>query len=471
MKTQIELLELQSPDAYAEGSPYKKYLPSRAIAEYWDTHPALGERYPHLAAFKTAFRAGQEPQAALEIIQSAQRAEDEQAAAQHQALLKARAKLPATLHGYTVRVTDQRIEIEGPYDEDLRPRLKRIGVWAGEYWVVPLEKSASVLRVFANWEKARNAKPTPKPAEKPASPVELPEPAPIPEIAGQYGPAAVERGNSYWIITFPYADEDWFFDLKSGIKSLRGIWQPNLTRWLVPLRNGEALLKYLRATESNAQPIKPREKTVEPQNPYFIDINDASVGDVVRHRDQWVRVVKLGKDFRIEDHETSAYGLMPGEDYWARRAYYEPLGEEEAAARDAEVAAEKARVNAINDKIDRAKEIFREILRIGEKPDEDYHLPGRYWFCDSFDNYGCGWAFCVTEDFIWYVKNNGRDSDDWTQNNILTGGAGAMGWRIPFDSSLAEEIRALDVVLKPVIQEQYVRRMAALHLQQGAMEW
>lgn len=39
--------------------------------------------------------------------------------------------------------------------------------------------------------------------------------------------------------------------------------------------------------------------------------------------------------------------------------------------------------------------------------------------------------------------NNGRDGDNWSRNNVTTGGAGAIGWRIPYDEAVACELREL----------------------------
>lgn len=59
--------------------------------------------------------------------------------------------------------------------------------------------------------------------------------------------------------------------------------------------------------------------------------------------------------------------------------------------------------------------------------------------------YGGGRWFVVTreEKEIWYVINNGADGDDWSQNNVRTGGAGAIGRRLPYSEDLAARIREL----------------------------
>jgi hypothetical protein len=46
---------------------------------------------------------------------------------------------------------------------------------------------------------------------------------------------------------------------------------------------------------------------------------------------------------------------------------------------------------------------------------------------------------------IWYVVNNGHDGDDWSANNVRTGGAGAVGWRLPWSAELEASVRALCV--------------------------
>lgn len=44
---------------------------------------------------------------------------------------------------------------------------------------------------------------------------------------------------------------------------------------------------------------------------------------------------------------------------------------------------------------------------------------------------------------IWLVQNNGHDGDDWSRNNVRTGGAGAMGVRKPHTAELEALVRRL----------------------------
>lgn len=44
---------------------------------------------------------------------------------------------------------------------------------------------------------------------------------------------------------------------------------------------------------------------------------------------------------------------------------------------------------------------------------------------------------------IWCVENNGMDGDNWARNNIRTGGAGAIGYKIPYNETLEKIIRKI----------------------------
>lgn len=55
--------------------------------------------------------------------------------------------------------------------------------------------------------------------------------------------------------------------------------------------------------------------------------------------------------------------------------------------------------------------------------------------------YGGGYLFIISDDELWFIRNNGADGDDWSRNNIETGGAGAIGWTVPYDAVLVDMIR------------------------------
>lgn len=57
--------------------------------------------------------------------------------------------------------------------------------------------------------------------------------------------------------------------------------------------------------------------------------------------------------------------------------------------------------------------------------------------------WGGGEWWVIQGNWIWYVRNNGFDGDNWNANNIETGGAGAVGVRVPFSMGLAAQIQSL----------------------------
>jgi hypothetical protein len=111
---------------------------------------------------------------------------------------------------------------------------------------------------------------------------------------------------------------------------------------------------------------------------------------------------------------------------------------EEAAPLVAQLAALEARRAAKH----RLRELAQQVQAKGECPAGDHVLEGERLF-NNQTLYGGGDWWVVTSDAIWYVQNNGADGDDWSRNNVQTGGAGAIGWRVPRTAELEDELRAL----------------------------
>lgn len=80
------------------------------------------------------------------------------------------------------------------------------------------------------------------------------------------------------------------------------------------------------------------------------------------------------------------------------------------------------------------------LRRLCEK--SEYYVPGtghkpqgeQIWIDKTALGYGGGsWVVIEPgEQHFWFVKNNGADGDDWSHNNVSTGGAGAIGYRLPY---------------------------------------
>jgi hypothetical protein len=82
----------------------------------------------------------------------------------------------------------------------------------------------------------------------------------------------------------------------------------------------------------------------------------------------------------------------------------------------------------------------------GEFPPMGSVPEGRILF-DSGNIYGGGDWWVIGPEWIWHVKNNGTDGDDWSRNNVRTGGAGGIGHRVPYTPELAAKLNALQAVI------------------------
>ena len=47
----------------------------------------------------------------------------------------------------------------------------------------------------------------------------------------------------------------------------------------------------------------------------------------------------------------------------------------------------------------------------------------------------------VQDEYIWIIENNGADGDNWSLNNVRTGGAGAIGKRCKRTPELEKLVR------------------------------
>lgn len=127
------------------------------------------------------------------------------------------------------------------------------------------------------------------------------------------------------------------------------------------------------------------------------------------------------------------------------RAFAEIERGVDAVARDiaAEIERER-RHRELRREIDSSKsEIAAHIRRHGTMP-TGMNTPSGDVVLDTQDVYGGGDWFVVGAGRIWYVQNNGGDGDNWSRNNVRTGGAGATGWYIAFNTETARRLRELD---------------------------
>ena len=89
----------------------------------------------------------------------------------------------------------------------------------------------------------------------------------------------------------------------------------------------------------------------------------------------------------------------------------------------------------------RLKEIIFDIKKHGNVP-KNADPKGKTYIVEPITLYGGGSWIVINNDDLWFVENNGADGDDWSLNNVSTGGAGAIGWTIK-DKELSFELSNL----------------------------
>lgn len=99
---------------------------------------------------------------------------------------------------------------------------------------------------------------------------------------------------------------------------------------------------------------------------------------------------------------------------------YEEREKLESELKGARTKAGKALRNAVQDRGSRYT---------GERISID-RIPG-ITLVDTFNIYGGGIIIRYMADTVWLIVNNGADRDDWSINNIRTGGAGAYAYSVP----------------------------------------
>lgn len=155
-----------------------------------------------------------------------------------------------------------------------------------------------------------------------------------------------------------------------------------------------------------------------------------------REASGWYVITACRRQYYREDGMSFGVGDESGYVYsYAAR----PATAEEAAPREAARQAGIARRAAIQE----FDNLFRETFNAGAWVPGSHCLDGEEIEHPAHGHnlVGGGEWFVITDDSIWAVRNNGMDGDDWSRNNVRTGGAGAIGRRVPYDAALAARIR------------------------------
>lgn len=401
--------ELSKADVY-QADEKLATLARRVAAAYYQTHRDMLPPDLSLGDFKRAMLRGEYPDLVKAAVDAAARAGSEKARSA-QSGVEAIADL--AIPGYVISVEDQRIIISGPFSEDLHVRLKRLGgYWDGangtnrKAWIVPAEKGASLKRVFAN---ARQ------------------------QAAAQQKAAARAEAVRWVGFVESAAEKGYLYD--KGVSKLQGMgfeqW-PDLAERLAVAKQRVADAK-----AAQAQARETARPAARPDRILFPVSRMPVMGKPVRWRDRVLVFTGTGEKFRIHEDHPAVHGshLLGHEGELGAYAYYRTATADEIAAleaQEAETAAGQARQQEL-------AQLARFIQDTGERPLQA--TPAGDVVHDTFTVHGSGSRFVIGADWIWYIQNHGMDGDDWSGNNVSTGGAGAIGWRVPFTADLAARIR------------------------------
>lgn len=161
-----------------------------------------------------------------------------------------------------------------------------------------------------------------------------------------------------------------------------------------------------------------------------------TVGQVIHHRTHGYLVVLSARSSYVRADGMS-FGVRDESGYVYSAACRAATEEESAPLRLAETQAANRQRAA-----KRLAEIAYTIRSTGERPEGDNLAEGEEIAIDTANRfYGGGSWFVIGPEWIWYVRNNGMDGDDWSRSNVRTGGAGAIGWRVPYAQDIAKSIQ------------------------------
>lgn len=470
---ELDTLDLQSPDAYANNRELAA-IAKKVAAEKW-VPGTMGR-----GEFKREVLAGKHPELVRQAIEATlaekQKAQD---AEKKGAEALANVDLPS---GYSVAQEGNSILVKGKFDDDLHSRIKRAGGrWDGvsgtnrRLWIVPAAKATSLATVLSNWAKA-NAERLAKAAEEAEAAARALEEAraTAPEVPlGEQGPFMIREAGNRYIVSFRYDP-----DLVKAIKQAGSArFNPSDKSWSVDKADAARLLAIIErgkaaaekaaaeaAAKREAEALAKQAKAAAEAEQGIVHVSYwadrggyglPSVGETVKRRDDYFVVTAVSKG-RYMGEDAMSFGGTDDRPYQHRVTLRRATEAERAAyvEREEREAQEWQRKQDAQQAI---RAVIETIQSSGTRPERAEPEGETVW--DTFTPYGTGDRLIIGTDRIWYVRNNGMDGDDWSQNNTTTGGAGAIAWWVPKTPELEQKIReaasdaALDSVMTDLLDE------------------
>jgi hypothetical protein len=254
---------------------------------------------------------------------------------------------------------------------------------------------------------------------------------------------AMIRGNSLWIST---SDKKYRDAVKGSFSSAR--WGSGL--WMVPFSdlnssNVKSFLGEMEDFERESMKeygVSQRGDTIRFSygSGYYPHLS-VSKGEVIPNH--WKRTNK-GPDYlyildvkrRYVREDGMSFGVGDDSGYIYTIIAREPTPAEAAPLMQKELF-KKSKQDAIRE----LEEIEKDIRKRGRRPSGSNSPNGKIVYLSKTALlYGGGSWFVVSPSEVWFVQNNGSDGDDWSLNNVLTGGAGGIGWVVPNRDGLGDRV-------------------------------
>lgn len=362
--------------------------------------------------------------------------------------------------GYKLTQEGSNLILSGKFDQDIHARIKRAGgIWSGvtngnrRVWIIPASKISSLSRIFSNSAKKKASEAEDAAIKKAEEEKALAEDRKkAPEVSpGKYGPFSVTStpdGTGYRV-SFPYDPSAVDAIKKAGGKKYNAV---NKT-WFIDRADGERLQRILNAAVSEHEKMLPATKKDAEKKASQTSMRALFslsfmpiIGSPVMMNGRLVVFTGRGEQSIIDDGHPSIWPHLHGEEGKSGMyVNYRAATQKEAEAYAKQKREAESKAAAKGAKLAAIDAYKKEIMETGERP------PGRQFVTgeklhDSTNIYGGGDYFVIGDNSIWYIRNNGGDGDDWSHNNINTGGAGGIGWRVPYSDRIAQGIRTSSYV-------------------------
>jgi len=172
--------------------------------------------------------------------------------------------------------------------------------------------------------------------------------------------------------------------------------------------------------------------------------NSPQTGIPVKKGEKIIVYENSGQAFRINENHPSVFGshLLGHEGEQGAYFYYRDANESEIKEYEEKEkkVKQKQEERAVYEKTMDSLTSF--IQKNGEYPEGSNSIQGEEYL-DTFNIYGGGKKILRDNGYIWFIKNNGMDGDDWSRNNVKTSGAGAIGWKIKETPELISKIESI----------------------------